>query len=114
MNGFRQYAVYGLAIVILALPAIGSLALYELTQNPYLRPLGISKDDVAAVDGQTEAISIEVGIQYGVDRNRFPSKAELRQIITDTFSTRTDAFHFVYTDVAGEVIAVTFSVGPNT
>ncbi len=113
MSEFRQYLIFAGAIFLLALPAFGALALYKFTNNPYFRPLGISKDAVAAVDGQTSAVSIEIQVRWGINSRSSLSKVELRELISDTFSTRTDAFHFDISEVEGDNVRVTFIVGPN-
>ena len=112
MNGIRQYVVLFAIVISLTLPAIGALILYKITKDPYLRPLGLTKEEAATVDGPAEAISIGIQVSWGVDQDSL-TKDDLRQLISRTLSFRTEAFHFDFDDVHGTEIGVTFVVGPN-
>lgn len=113
MNAIRQNAIIFFVISLFAMPALGSLFLYNITGNPYLRPLAISRESLATFDGPTRTISIEVNVQYGVERSVSPSKEKLRQAIIKAFSGHTEAFHFKFVESSGDGIEVTFVVGPN-
>lgn len=113
MTGYRNYlflfAIYG----ILALPAAGVLVLYYFTKNPNLQPLGITREKLADVEGQTDYISIFVHVDWGQDRTSGMTKSDLRETIANVFSHRTGSYVFKFKDVPGDAIGVTFVVGPN-
>lgn len=113
MSGIRQYTLSAILIFSMALPAVGALALYWLTDDPYLRPLGITQEAVERGDDSSDAISIRVSVNYGADRVARPTQRELRQILQDAFAPHTDAFNIDVRRTSGDEISMTFVVGPN-
>jgi len=113
MNSSRNYIFLFVFCIFLALPAAGVNVLYYLTKDPSLRPLGITREKMAEVDGQTEFISIFVHVDWGRERTGGTTKADLRQMVSDAFFHRTDDYIFKFKDVPGDEIGVTFVIGPN-
>ena len=113
MAAKRRILILLAVILIPALPAAGSLLFYHFTKNPLLRPLGITREKLAEMDGQTDFLSIMVHIDWGEEQTDGPSKSQVREFISDVFSTRTDEVAFKFTDVPGDDMAITFVVGPN-
>jgi hypothetical protein len=110
----RRYALLFAIIACAALPATSAYVLYEVTDNPTLRPLGITQESLAAVEGGvSEGVSIVVSVDWGADRVGGMTQNELREIISGTLSRRTDSFMVRFQDVPGADVGVTFSVGVN-
>ncbi len=113
MDGLKPHTTVFLMVLLVALPALGAMALYRYTKNPYLQPLGITQAKVEVVNQQTETVSIEVLIRHGVDRRASPSKSDVRKLISDALTTRTSAFFFKFEEMIGSEIDVTYIVGAN-
>jgi|UPI0005C4DA30 hypothetical protein len=115
MTSKRRYALLFAIIACAALPATSAYVLYEVTDNPTLRPLGITQERLASVNGgPSEGVSILVRVDWGADRRDGITQRELREIIASTLSSRTDSFVFQFEDVPGSEIGITFSVGVNS
>ena len=99
--------------LFMAIPAIAMLLLYYFTENPQLRPLGITKQEIAVFEGQGKALAIKIDVDWGQDRTSGITKVELQNRIANTMSFRTDDFDFRFNDVPGEDVAITFSVSHN-
>ena len=115
MVGNRRYALLFAIIACAALPATSAYVLYEVTDNPTLRPLGITKERLAAVNGgAADGVSILVRVDWGRERTDGITRRELRETISSTLSRRTDSYMFQFEDVPGAEIGITFSVGVNS
>lgn len=110
--GRRIFALLAI-FVVAALPAALAFLYYHFTQNPLMQPLGITREKLAAVEGQTEFVSIVVQVDWGQDRDGGVTQAEFRETLTRAFATRTDEVVFRFSDVPGKAIGVTYVVGPN-
>ncbi len=113
MESARQYIRLFFVIAVLSLPTSAALLYHHVTKDPFFRPLGITKEQLASVAGQTEFVSIAVHVDWGGERAGGTTRAELRKLISDTLYTRTDDYFFKFRDVPGKRIGVTFVVGPN-
>lgn len=113
MDGNRRYILVIAILLLTGLPATGAYFLYVFTKNPSLRPLGISQEKLAAVEGPAKSVSIQVHVDWGSDRTGAVTQADLRKLISGTLSTRTEDFIFEFNDVPGDQIGVTFVVGAN-
>ncbi len=112
--GDYRYVILIIAIcLILTLPAAGVGVLYYYTNDPSLRPLAITREKLADIDGQTEYTLIFVHVDWGQEREGGMTKAEFRAMISDTLFFRTDDYIFKFKDVPGDEVSVTFVVGPN-
>ena len=113
MDDFRYIIIITAICIFLALPATGMLVLYYFTNDPSLRPLAITREKLADIDGQSEYTLIFVHVDWGQERKGGVTKAGLRAMIADTLLLRTDDYIFKFKDVPGDEIGVTFVVGPN-
>lgn len=115
MASNRRYALLFAIIACAALPATSAYVLYEVTDNPTLRPLGITQERLARVNGgATDGVSIVVEVAWGADRTGGISQRELRQTISRTLAPRTDNFVFRFDEVPGSGLGITFRVGVNS
>jgi len=115
MTSNRRYAYLFAVIACAALPATSAYVLYEVTDNPTLRPLGITQERLATVSaGRADGVSILVEVAWGADRTEGMSQRELRQTIADTLAPRTDSFVVRFDEVPGREVGITFRVGVNS
>ena len=114
MAEYRNYLLlFGLPIVI-ALPAVAIYTYAQITDDPRLRPLGITREKLSIVEGESEFLSIIVRVDWGRDHVGRMTKEDLHQTIAGTLVFRTDDFYFKFNDVPGTDIKVTFDVGHNS
>ncbi|ABV92828.1 hypothetical protein Dshi_1086 [Dinoroseobacter shibae DFL 12 = DSM 16493] len=113
MDSSRRYILLSVIILCAALPAIGAFLLYFVTQNPTLRPLGLTKEQLVEFEGDAEALAIRVTVDWGRDQVPEARKAELRALIADRLIIYTDDFAITMRDVPGDRVGVTFKVGAN-
>ncbi|WP_424976180.1 hypothetical protein [Dinoroseobacter sp. S124A] len=115
MNNFhRRYNPLLTIIVCTALPATSAYLLYQYTDNPTLRPLGITKEQLVRVPGEASSIAIRVSVDWGRDQPDGPSKNELHNIIANTLFNFTDDFVIKFRDMPGADVGVSFTVGANS
>ena len=113
MSASRRYLMLLAIVLIVALPGGGAYLYYYLTDDPLLQPLGLTRERLAEIEGQTEFLSIMVHVDWGQDRAGGITQVEFRDLLRVAFSTRTDEIVFKFNDVPGHDIAVTYVVGPN-
>lgn len=109
----RRYGLLFVIVLCAALPAIGAVLLYAITDDPTLRPLGITRERLAFEEGETNSISILVNVGLGQDRPPGPTEPELRRLIGGVLATHTNDFVIRFNEEPGEEVGVTFVVGPN-
>ncbi|WP_424970111.1 hypothetical protein [Dinoroseobacter sp. S76] len=113
-NFHRRYNPLLTIIVCTALPATSAYLLYKYTDNPTLRPLGITKEQLVRVPGEASSIAIRVNVDWGRDQPPGASQSDLRQIIANTLFNFTDDFVIKFREVPGADVGVNFAVGANS
>jgi hypothetical protein len=113
MNRYSIYIFLFAACLVVTLPALGLGVLSYFTNNPYPRPLAITREKLAGIEGQTQFISIFVYVDWGRERTGGATKADLSQMISNTLEFRTSDYVLKFKEVPGDGIDVTFVVGPN-
>lgn len=113
MDFSRRYVMLSVIILCTALPAVGAYGLYFVTQNPTWRPLGLTKEALVQLEGDSAALAIRVSVAWGEDHASEVSKVELREWIAETLFIYTDDFAISVRDVPGSEVGVTFRVGAN-
>lgn len=109
----RRYGLLFVIVLCTALPAISAIVLYKITDDPTLRPLGITRERLAFEEGETNSVSILVSVGLGQDRPPGPDEADLRRLIGGVLATHTNDFVIRFNEQSGTEIGVTFVVGPN-
>jgi len=109
----RKYVPLMAILTVVTLPAILMTIAFYITENPTLRPLGVTQEKLAVLEGQTNSIAIYVYVDWGRDRTGTATKADLHKMVSDVLVRRTDNYVFRFNDVPGDRIGVTFVVGPN-
>ncbi|WP_424966374.1 MULTISPECIES: hypothetical protein [unclassified Dinoroseobacter] len=113
MDTTRRYTLLTAIILFAALPATSAYLAYEFTQNPALRPLGITKEKLALAKEQTNSVSILVDVDWGEDLPEQASQDEMRALISGALSSQTDDYVFRFNSVPGDEVDIRFRVGAN-
>ncbi len=113
MSALQRYVMVAIFILVVALPGGGAFLYYHFTKDPLFQPLGITRERLAEVDGQTEFVSIGVHVDWGRDRTEGMTRMELRELVAYAFAPMIDEIYFKFLDADGDQIGVTFVVGPN-
>ncbi|MCK0140050.1 hypothetical protein [Aliiroseovarius sp. F47248L] len=108
---FARRGVRLLAVIIgvIALPSVAALAWYHHTQDPTLRPLGITK---AALNEHEETTSSEVVAHLYWNTQKEPGRSkDFAQSLVRAFDVKQVELRVVVTDSAGSGTTVLFVVG---
>ncbi len=106
-----------LIILVLATPAVSISIFSSYYDVPYLKPLGLTKENLAAAEmgrNGRDFARIDVQVGWGRDWAGTMTQARLRQVLAATLEQQTDFYHFEFEDKPGRQIDVTFIVGPNS
>ncbi len=104
------------AILLLALPAVTLSILSNYYDAPYLQPLDLTAEGLAAAGSGTSGTGlarIDVQVGWGRDWTGSLTQTRLREVITTTLEAQTKLYSFDFEDIPGEQIDVTFVVGRN-
>lgn len=97
-----------------AAPAIMSVLAYEITQDPSLRPLGRTKNDMAIFRGEVIVTKVIAQISWPARRRTNFTKQELSTSIRNGFSSHGVAVQINLTMIPGDgPITVAYTVGRN-
>ena len=99
--------------VALAIPAIGLVVVGKVTDNPYLQPLGLSREKLATSGEIPETVAIIVQVDWGEDYPGAVTQYALQETISHNLTFRTDEFVFLFNDVPGDRVGITFKVSHN-
>lgn len=105
-----------LILLFLAAPAVGVRIASHFSDDPYLQPLALTSEGLAAIGERGSAYGqamIEVEVDWGRDWEGRMTRAALREQIARSLSRRTDNYRFRFRDAPGTGIAVSFVVGSN-
>ncbi len=100
-------------IFAVALPATAAYLYYRATKDPTLRPLGVTKEELAATLGDEHVLDIVVEIDWGQNRMLATPKSEVEQAISQTLSAFALDHRFRHRDVPGEAVQITYVVAHN-
>lgn len=113
MKNNRRYSLLFVIILFAALPATTAYLRYHITKDPTLRPLGLDYEELVAEDSPSISASVRVNVDWGQDRTGGSTQKEMRTFISHIMSGHTDDYVLKFTNVPGDKIAVTLSVGRN-
>ena len=102
-------------VFLLATPAIIQRVASEFSDNPYLRPLALTQEGLAAANrdlGEGPWIKVRVGWGDGYDGAL--SREHLRQVIAAPLEHQTDRYVVMFRDIPGDRVDVRFEVGANS
>ncbi len=100
-------------IIVVAMPGTGAYLYYRATKDPTLRPLGVTKEELAATLGDEHVLDIVVQIDWGRDRQSRSPKSDLERAISRTLSAFAVDHRFRHKDVAGDSVQITYVVAHN-
>ncbi|MBV1904135.1 MAG: hypothetical protein KUG58_10940 [Marinosulfonomonas sp.] len=100
-------------IATVALPAVAAYLYFYATQDPTLRPLGITKEELAVTDSAGNSSSINVQLNWGVDTTLKLSPNEVQEMLSRTLSAFNADFWFTINTVPGNSVKVSYQVGAN-
>lgn len=101
-------------VFLLAAPAVAQRVLSYFIDDPYLQPLALTVEGLAAAGeeiGDGTWINVQVG--WGRDFEGAMTEDRLRGVIAKALAHRTDRFYFVVRDQPGDAVEVSFFVGAN-
>ena len=105
------------AILILAAPAMTIVVLSSYFDAPYLKPLALTKEDLAEIERGKEselAAIIDVSVEWGREWSGEMTQTELLNLVSNALETHTEYYSFDFNDAPGGSISVSFTVGYNT
>lgn len=100
-------------ILAVALPATSAYTYYRATRDPTLRPLGVTKEEIAANAGEEHALDITVQVDWGRDTEFGVPPDELERALSRSLQAFDADHHFRFKDVPGDDVLVTYIVGYN-
>ena len=100
-------------IAAVALPGTAAYLYYRATKNPTLRPLGVTKEELAATMGEEHVLDIVVQINWGRDRASRTPRPDLELAISRTLSAFAVDHRFRHKEVSGDVVQITYVVAHN-
>lgn len=77
-----------LIILVVVAPTVASLTWYQLSKNPSLRPLGITKQALSAYNSVGEGIEIVATVDWVPPRTGNYTQAQLARALTDSFAAK--------------------------
>lgn len=104
-------------VLVLAAPALALRAFSDYFDAPHLQPLGLTRESVAAVEGDYDGAGfarVDVSVSWGQNWDGALTPARLRDVLAEALETQTNYYFITVEDVPGRDIGVTFHVGPNS
>ncbi|OIP82825.1 MAG: hypothetical protein AUK37_08425 [Rhodobacterales bacterium CG2_30_65_12] len=88
MSQRRSLGYLFLIIFVVVAPTVASLGWYQLSKNPSLRPLGITKQALTAYNGGSDGIEIVALVDWvPTDAGNY-SQARLSRALTESFAAK--------------------------
>lgn len=104
-------------VLVLAAPALALRFFSEYFDAPHLQPLGLTRENVAAVEGGydgAEFARVDVSVRWGQEWGGALTPSRLRELLAGALETQTNYYFITVEEVPGREIGVTFHVGPNS
>ena len=105
-----------LIVLCLAAPAISLRIASNYSDNPYLQPLDLTEEGLAAVGEGGERYGftrIDVHVSWGRGWSGRTTQNQLRNQLVATLDQQTELYFVEIQDAPGDAIGITFTVGPN-
>ena len=100
-------------IVAVALPGSLAYLYFKTTGDPTLRPLGITREELAATFSDEHVLDITVQVDWGVDTKFTTPRAEVQRVLSRALQAVNVDHHFRFKDVPGDAVLITYVVGYN-
>ena len=104
-------------VLCLAAPAVTIHILSDIYNAPYLKPLALTEESVAAAGARSEGethVTINVLVGWGSDWEGSTTQESFRQILAKTLEPQTKLYYIEFEEMPGQNIDVTFFVGHNS
>ena len=104
-------------VMCLAAPAVTIHIASDIYNAPYLKPLALTEESVAAAGARSEGethVTIDVLVDWGSDWAGSATQESFREILAKTLEPQTKLYHIEFEEIPGELIYVTFVVGHNS
>jgi len=101
-------------VLLLAAPAGIIEVLSYFSDDPYLQPLDLKWEGIAASGEQLGFATIDVRVNWGEDYNGAMTQTELRDMIATTLESQVDYYRFEFHEQPGSQIGITFVVDANS
>lgn len=103
-----------LVVLLLAAPALLQRLASHFIDDPYLLPLALTAEDLAASgEGLGDPSFIQVQIDWGRGYGGPATRDGLRRMIAQSLDRRTTRYYVYFRDRSGDRIGVRFVVGAN-
>lgn len=111
MRTYRNIKLLGMIICALAMPSVLAVAIYLFTDDPTLRPLGITREklDERELGAKIEIIAY---IRWNATKERV-TKDAFGAAVVQAFEVKDITPRLEITDVADQNSTVTYQVGPS-
>ncbi|MBV1868593.1 MAG: hypothetical protein KUG69_11920 [Marinosulfonomonas sp.] len=100
-------------IAAVTFPAAAAFLYFQATQDPTMRPLGITKEELAVTDSAGNSSSINVQLNWGEKTTLKHTPKEVQEILSRTLSAFNADFWFTVNTVPGSSVQVSYKVGAN-
>ncbi len=115
MGTKKNSFIIGGIVLFVAAPALIAMAAYQITENPALRPLARTKNDVAIHQGEIVANSIYAKIRWTTGRGKNFSQQDLEGAIRTAFKRHGVQVVVLFEEVdSTDTVSITYQVGINT
>ena len=88
MTRKRSLSFVFLIIAVMVLPSAVALGWYQMSQNPSLRPLGVTKEALSAYNGGADGLEIVAMVEWVPPRTGNYTKARLAQSLAQSFAAK--------------------------
>jgi hypothetical protein len=84
----QRYTYLILLIAFVTLPTAAALVWYQISRDPNLRPLGVTKQALRAYGGEGEGVEITAVVDWGSPRTGGYTQEQLAQSLTQSFAAK--------------------------
>lgn len=110
----RGWAYFAVVLAVILAPTAISLGWYQLSKNPNLRPLGITRESLMSyASGFIGGHEIVATVAWVPPKSSRYSKARLKDAITNAFGAKGVDVRVVFREGKGRTL-VTYTVGKST
>lgn len=104
--------LFGVILFVIAPTAI-SLGWYALSENPNLRPLAITKQSLAAYNGENDGIEIVALVNWGAEAGGEAARSRFARDLATSFAAKGVEVRIRFEETRGNT-GVTYEVGETT
>jgi len=110
-RGAAFVAILGLLV---ATPATLAMGYYLVSGDPRVRPLAVTRESLAFIEGFTSGVQIVTTVAWGRDSQTQFDRETLKQTLVGAFYAHGEETIIEFEEVPGDRILITYTVGQNT